>query len=83
MDLREYWLAASKDERQAFADALGCTVQVVWRAYMPAKPEDRRRPSNTRIALMVKASGGKQSLESLMEYFVGQEARTELKKIGA
>ncbi|WP_211828695.1 hypothetical protein [Kistimonas asteriae] len=81
MDLREFWFQCTKEEKQAFADAIGCQILNVHTAYLKPKPEQRRHPSNRRIAQMVKASKGKLTIESIADYFIGQETRNILKEM--
>lgn len=60
MELRDYWLAMSTEDRQAFVDRAGTTI-----SYMPLLTGGHRRPSPELARKLVEASDGVLTLTAL------------------
>lgn len=78
MDFRDFWYSLSDERREQFITDIGSSWSQIRNYYLTKNPQKRHRPTNQRMALMVLHSGQRLSIDSVLNYFVGEHIRIEV-----
>ena len=68
---REYYLSMTRQEREAFAEAIGTTTKYCARALFSEKP--KRVPRQQLLAAIIEEMSGKVSRRAILRHFLGAE----------